>query len=96
MISNCSHLPFGPQERSRRLESCLQEMRGKGPLCWEPHRAPLGFKRRGRSAWQKRDGTKKAPVRAGRFTGAPHSTETPTWIFVALGLISRGYNVNIC
>ena len=29
LISNCSNLPFGTQGRSRRLESCLQEMRDK-------------------------------------------------------------------
>ena len=45
LISNCSHLPFGTQGRSWRLESCLQETGDKKGLCaQEPHRATLGFK----------------------------------------------------
>ena len=69
-------------------------MRGKRPLCWEPHRAPLGFKRLiclAEERWHKR-----GAARADCFTGAAHSAETPTWIFVALGLISRVYSVNTC
>ena len=33
LIANCSHLPFGTQGRSWRLESCLQETGPKGPAC---------------------------------------------------------------
>ena len=39
---------------------------------------------------------KRGAARADRSTGAPHSAEMPTWIFVALGLISHGYSVNTC
>ena len=46
LISNCLNLPFGTQERSRRLDSVSykQENRGQKGLCaQEPHRILLGF-----------------------------------------------------
>ena len=48
LISNCSNLPSGTQGRSKRLESCRQEMgdKNKRPSLhtWVPHKALLSFR----------------------------------------------------
>ena len=42
LISNCWDPPFGIQERSWRLESCLEDKgEGNGLHAWESHRALL-------------------------------------------------------
>ena len=58
LISNCSNLPSGTQGRSKRLESCRQEMgdKNKRPSLhtWVPHKALLSFRVRVTAVWHPR------------------------------------------